>query len=164
MPDAVACRREPLLLSLVSTTVYSYQTTTPNDGGRDSNSDVFDPKSPEERSLAPSERLFIVAGEPSGDLHAAHLMARLKHLRPDTSYSGFGGRRMIAEGLDAIEDLPAQAIMGLFPVLRALPRIREWFAKAVVELDRRRPRAVLLVDYPGFNLRLAARAKRGASR
>ena len=67
---------------------------------------------------------------------------------------------MVAAGFDCLIDLASQAIMGLFPVLAALPRIRRWFRLAVDELERFRPHALVLVDYPGFNLRLAARAKR----
>lgn len=103
-------------------------------------------------------RYFIVAGEDSGDIHAAHLMRAMRARAPGVAFRGFGGKRMQAEGLDCLEDLPARAIMGLFPVLAALPRIRGWFKKAEQALREAPPDALILVDYPGFNLRLAARA------
>ena len=108
----------------------------------------------------PSPCLFFVAGEPSGDLHAAHLMRELAKQRPGIRFRGFGGHRMRDAGLDCLEDLPSQAIMGLFPVIAALPRIRGWFRRAVESLRNDPPDAIVLVDYPGFNLRLAARAKK----
>ena len=107
--------------------------------------------------MTSSSRIFIVAGEPSGDLHAAHLMEAIG-ARRDVRFRGFGGAAMKKAGLDCLEDLPAQAIMGLFPVIKALPRIRGWFDQALRDFDDHRPDALILVDYPGFNLRLAARA------
>jgi lipid-A-disaccharide synthase len=104
-------------------------------------------------------QLAFVAGEPSGDLHAAHLVEALREQVPGVCAFGFGGRRMAAAGVEVIEDLASEAIMGLFPVIRALPRIRRWFGIAEAMLRERRPDALVLVDYPGFNLRLARRAR-----
>lgn len=111
--------------------------------------------------LRPSgRRLFCIAGEPSGDIHAGHLLRELKGLLPDLETYGFGGKNMAAAGFEVLIDLPSQAIMGLFPVIAALPKIRGWFKTAAEVLKKRRPDAVLLVDYPGFNLRLAATVKK----
>ncbi len=104
--------------------------------------------------------LFVSAGEPSGDTHGAHLLEALRAAAPGLEARGFGGRLLAAAGLDVLEDLPSQAVMGLFPVIKALPRIRRWFARALSSLDDAPPDAVILVDYPGFNLRLAAAAKK----
>ena len=65
---------------------------------------------------------------------------------------------MAQAGMDLLHDLASEAIMGLFPVLKALPRIKRLMDRAEQDLKDRRPRAVLLTDYPGFNIRLAARA------
>ncbi len=107
-----------------------------------------------------NDLLFVVAGEPSGDRHAASVISALKQTRPSTSVVGFGGSHLKQAGMEVLIDLPSKAIMGVFPVIAALPRIRRWFQVAEEELVRRRPKALLLVDYPGFNLRLAAVAQR----
>lgn len=100
----------------------------------------------------------IVAGEPSGDAHAAHLVAELAARDHGLSFRGLGGPALAAAGMDLTHDLASDAIMGIFPVIRALPRIRRWFRQAAGDLKTRRPAALILVDYPGFNMRLAARA------
>ena len=103
--------------------------------------------------------LYLVAGEPSGDIHAAHLLEELRVLAPDLACRGLGGPRMAAAGLDLKHDLASEAIMGLFPVIRSFPMIWRTFHDAVRDLREDPPRALVLVDYPGFNLRLAARAR-----
>jgi lipid-A-disaccharide synthase len=102
--------------------------------------------------------LYVVAGEPSGDAHAAGLLAELAGLRPGLRARGLGGRRLEAGGMQLRRDLASEAVMGLFPVLRALPRLRRIFHDALRELRSDPPDALLLVDYPGFNLQLARRA------
>ncbi len=101
-----------------------------------------------------------MAGEPSGDMHGSHVIRELRSVAPDLETRGFGGPLMQAEGFHLLEDLASDAIMGLFPVIKALPRIRGWFAKALQDMETNRPDALVLIDYPGFNLRLAARAKK----
>ncbi len=110
--------------------------------------------------MAAGKTLFIVAGEPSGDLHAANLLRALRERAPDLQARGIGGPRLAAAGMTLQHDLASDAVMGLFPVLAALPRLRRVFRDAVHQLDDARPSALLLVDYPGFNLRLAEQAKR----
>ena len=104
--------------------------------------------------------LYVVAGEPSGDQHAAAVLEALREIRPEVVARGLGGPALAAAGMRLEEDLASRGIMGLFPVLRALPWIRRVFAAAERSLDEHRPAAVLLVDYPGFNLRFAASARR----
>lgn len=104
--------------------------------------------------------VFIVAGEPSGDLHGSRLLRELLHMQPDLKAAGIGGRHLGSAGMDLLEDLAADAVMGFFPVLRALPRLRRVFRRCLERLDTQRPDLLLLVDYPGFNLRLAAEAER----
>jgi lipid-A-disaccharide synthase len=108
----------------------------------------------------PPATLQWVAGEPSGDLHAAGVLAELAARLPGGASYGYGGVRMAAAGLDLRYDLAHDAVMGLFPVVKALPRILKLMDRAEEDLRARRPDALVLVDYPGFNLRLAARAKR----
>jgi lipid-A-disaccharide synthase len=105
-------------------------------------------------------RLYWVAGEPSGDQHAAGVLRELRGRLPGAEHVGYGGARMAAEGLRLDYDLAGDAVMGIFPVVKALPRILRLMDRAEDELRRTRPAALVLVDYPGFNLRLAARAKK----
>ncbi len=104
-------------------------------------------------------KLFWVAGEPSGDLHAAGVLRELRQRLPDARHEGYGGVRMRAEGFDLRYDLAGDAVMGIFPVIKALPHILKLLSAAEDRLRTERPDAVVLVDYPGFNYRLAAKAK-----
>jgi lipid-A-disaccharide synthase len=88
------------------------------------------------------------------------VLASLRKLRPDLAHVGYGGARMAGEGFDLRYDLAGDAVMGIFPVIKALPRILRLLREAEERLRRDRPAAVVLVDYPGFNFRLAAAAKR----
>src|SRR5262252_5774746 len=103
---------------------------------------------------AAAPELLVVAGEASGDLHAARLLSELGRRLPGLASFGLGGEELRAAGLDAVADSAEVA------VLRVLPRIREVFRALLSEVDRRRPRAALLVDFPDFNLRLARELKR----
>ncbi|MDT7602480.1 MAG: lipid-A-disaccharide synthase [Acidobacteriota bacterium] len=102
-------------------------------------------------------RLMIVAGETSGDAHAASLVAALRELAPETSFEFFGGTQgeMRAAGVESVVRTDELSITGLVEIASALPR----FLRAYRELKRagveRKPDAVVLVDFPDFNLRLA---------
>jgi lipid-A-disaccharide synthase len=104
--------------------------------------------------------LLVVAGEASGDLHAARLLSELERRMPGLAAFGLGGAELRAAGLDAVADSAEVAVVGITEVLKVLPRIRAVFAGLLREVDRRRPRAALLVDFPDFNLRLARELKR----
>ena len=102
--------------------------------------------------------LFLVAGEASGDLIGARLMAALKQRTGGAiRFAGIGGERMAAEGLDSLFPMQELSLMGLVEILpkarHLLRRIRQT-ADAVLEL---RPDAVVTIDSPGFNMRLAKR-------
>ena len=104
-----------------------------------------------------SERtdLLIVAGEASGDLHGARLLAELRPLVPGLAPFGLGGEELAAAGLDRLADSAEISVVGLTEVLKVLPRAREIFDLLLREVDRRRPRLAVLIDFPEFNLRLA---------
>jgi lipid-A-disaccharide synthase len=108
---------------------------------------------------APAE-LLVVAGEASGDLHGARLISELRRLRPDLATFGLGGDELLAAGLQPVAHSAEVAVVGITEVLRVLPRIRQVFAALLAEVDRRRPAAAVLVDFPEFNLRLARALKR----
>jgi len=104
--------------------------------------------------------IFIVAGEPSGDLHGANLVAEILRIEPDIAFRGIGGARMSAAGVQLEHDLASEAIMGFTEVLKKLGHIRAVFRQTVDFLEENRPDLLVLIDYPGFNLRLAERAKK----
>jgi len=108
--------------------------------------------------MSPADRgrpLLVVAGEASGDLHAARLVAELGRLVPDVEPFGLGGDELAAAGLERIADSSEISVVGITEAFRVLRRAREIFAELLAEVDRRRPPAAVLVDFPEFNLRLA---------
>jgi len=100
-------------------------------------------------------RVFLVAGEESGDIHGAMLVAALKRLDPAVQCEGLGGRRMEAAGMTLHCDLASDGIMGFTEVVKHFPRIRRIFLDTRNRILRDKPDAVVLIDYPGFNIRLA---------
>lgn len=103
--------------------------------------------------------LFVSAGEPSGDLHGANLIRRLRLLRPDVQCVGFGGERMAAAGCRLLYPLCRLAVMGVVRVLRQAPAFVRLLGQADRYFRLQRPEAVVLIDYPGFHWWLARRAK-----
>ncbi len=103
-------------------------------------------------------RLFVSAGEPSGDAHAAAVVQALRQSRDDVELEGIGGPRMKAAGVRLIGHIDALSVFGLFEGMRSLPAHVRLLRDVGRRLDSRAFDAVLLVDYPGFHLRLAARA------
>ncbi len=99
--------------------------------------------------------LLLVAGEASGDLHAARLLAQLRGLAPEWTAWGMGGTELAAAGLEVLADASQISVVGIAEALRVLPRARRIFRSLLAEVDRRGTRAALLVDFPGFNLPLA---------
>ncbi len=104
--------------------------------------------------------ILIVAGEPSGDRHAADLVQALKQRHPALRFTGIGGDRMAAEGVELLYHIRQMAFLGLAEVIRHLPFIRRVFRHLRQWIKSHRPVAVILVDYPGFNLKLARLAKK----
>jgi lipid-A-disaccharide synthase len=107
-----------------------------------------------------SQELLVVAGEASGDLHGARLVSELRALVPDLTFFGLGGDELSAAGLDSVAHSAEISVVGITEVLRILKRARELFAALLAEVDRRRPVAAVLIDFPDFNLRLARELKK----
>lgn len=101
------------------------------------------------------EELLIVAGEASGDLHGSRLMTALGERRSELRFFGLGGDEMSAAGLRAVAHSREISVVGLTEVIRVLPRARAIMRALLAEVDERRPRLAVLIDSPGFNLRLA---------
>ncbi|HYU32658.1 MAG TPA: lipid-A-disaccharide synthase [Thermoanaerobaculia bacterium] len=104
--------------------------------------------------------LLIVAGEASGDLHGARLVSELRRLVPDLAVFGLGGDELRAVGLEPVAHSAEISVVGLTEVLRILKRAREIFALLLAAVERRKPAAAVLVDFPEFNLRLARELKK----
>lgn len=101
------------------------------------------------------KNLFIFVGERSGDLHGSHLIEALKCLQPSLTIEGVSGPRLRALGIDGLLTMEDFEVMGLTDVICALPKIYRHFYKIRDHILHTSPEAVILIDYPGFNLRLA---------
>ena len=100
-------------------------------------------------------KLMIVAGEPSGDAHAAALVSALRKKNSQIEYFGATGPLMRAQGVETIVNSDQLAILGILEVAQALPKFISAFRKLRAAAIERSPDAVVLVDWPEFNLRLA---------
>ena len=105
-------------------------------------------------------KVLFVAGEASGDLHAAGVAAALRRIRPELMLAAVGGRRLAEEGVELIHRDEQLGVMGFLEVLKHVPRhflllrtIRKMFERGEVAV-------LILIDYPGFNMKVAAAAKR----
>jgi lipid-A-disaccharide synthase len=103
-------------------------------------------------------RIFLSAGEPSGDLHAANLVHALREHRPDLDCVGFGGERLAAAGCDLLYPLCDLAVVGLWRVLAQATSFLDLVSRADRFFRHHRPDAVVLIDFPGFNWWIARRA------
>lgn len=103
-------------------------------------------------------RIFISAGEPSGDLHGANLLQALRERCPTLECDGFGGERMEAAGCRLLYPLCRLAVMWFARVLAKAPVFLGLLSRADRFFRHRRPDAVVLIDYPGFHWWLARRA------
>lgn len=108
------------------------------------------------------KKILIIAGEASGDLYGAQLIHSLKKLQSDIKFFGLGGKKMEQAGCELIYDIVELAVVGFIEVLKNLRTFKEIYAKMLILLEERRPDAVVLIDYPGFNLRFARLAKEKA--
>ncbi|MDB5386634.1 MAG: lipid-A-disaccharide synthase [Planctomycetaceae bacterium] len=105
-------------------------------------------------------KIFFSVGEPSGDQHAAHLVAELQSARRDIECIGFGGPSMRDAGCRIDFELTELAVMGVLKVLPLIQKFRGLLRQATELFERERPDAVILVDFPGFNWWIARAAKR----
>jgi lipid-A-disaccharide synthase len=104
--------------------------------------------------------IMLSVGEASGDLHGATLCRALRALEPDARLIGMGGGRMAAAGMDVIVDPTAHAAVGTSEALGRIPGLYRAYREMGRRLRDERPRALVLIDFPEFNLRLARRARR----
>ena len=104
--------------------------------------------------------VFIVAGEPSGDIHAAKLVSALKVISLKTKFFGNGGDKMAESGVEIIHHINDLSVMGFIEVVKHLPRLLHIMKNTLSAIKNIKPDRIILVDYPGFNLRLAKKIKK----
>lgn len=104
-------------------------------------------------------RYYIIAGEASGDLHASHLVAALRQRDPQAEFRGFGGEKMQAEGVTLVRHYRDLAYMGFVQVLLHLSTILKGMRQCREDVLTWQPDVLILVDYPGFNLKIAKHIK-----
>ena len=100
-------------------------------------------------------KFFLIAGEPSGDLHGASLIKAIKSIEPFSSFMGHGGYLMEKEGMKIVEHCNNLSVMGFKEVVVHLPRIWKIMNNTVALVKKVKPDRIILIDYPGFNLRFA---------
>ena len=102
-----------------------------------------------------SKEIVIVAGETSGDEHASGLVREINRLDPELSFFGIGGNGLVREGVALLEHIDTMAVMGFTEVISRYGHLRRVYNRLLEEVEARKPARAILVDYPGFNLRLA---------
>lgn len=106
-----------------------------------------------------SSKILIIAGEASGDMHGAALVAELKKINPSLSFFGVGGDKMEKEGVSLVEHTDKMAIMGFTEVLTRYGFLKKVFNKVIDLAIEVQPARAILIDYPGFNLKLSKKLK-----
>jgi lipid-A-disaccharide synthase len=104
--------------------------------------------------------VMISCGEPSGDVYAGALARELRRIKPATRIIGLGGERLREAGAELVGDYTGLAVTGLVEALRVLPRAWNMHRALVARAERERPDALVVIDFPDFNFRLAAALRR----
>lgn len=104
-------------------------------------------------------KIFILAGETSGDLHGSYLMKSLKKINPHIEFSGIGGSFMEAEGIYSLVPLNKMSVMGFVEVIKHLPFFMDLKKKVLEKITQEQFSQIILIDYPGFNLNLLPKLK-----
>ena len=110
--------------------------------------------------MSPEPAILLSAGEASGDLHGATLCRALRELHPGVRLIGMGGPRMAAAGMELVADVSGHAVVGTSEALGRIPRLYRAYRLLKARLIEERPRALVVIDFPEFNLRLARIARR----
>ncbi len=105
-----------------------------------------------------SNKIFISAGELSGDVHGGNLIKEIKKLEPNISISAIGGDNMARYGAKLLYHIRDTAFMGFVEVIKHLSVIKNIWRHTLIFIDKEKPDLIILIDYPGFNLRLAKSA------
>jgi lipid-A-disaccharide synthase len=103
--------------------------------------------------------IMMSCGEASGDAYAGALARELRRLRPDIGITGFGGESLREAGADLVGDFRGLTVTGLVEAIRVLPRAWRMQRALLARMDRETPAALVVIDFPDFNFRLAAQAR-----
>ena len=106
-----------------------------------------------------NHELLIITGEDSGDLYGGNLAREIKKLSPDINISGVGGKQMRSAGVDIFCDVSEISVVGFWEVIEKLGLIRRLYKQIIEKFDSGNVKGVVLIDYPGFNLKIAKAAK-----
>jgi len=107
-----------------------------------------------------NKKIFISVGEASGDMHASQLVKYIKNKNPNIEFAGLGGKLMNEQGVKIFFDPTSFAVVGFIEVLKNILFFRKIFFNFIKLAEQEKPDLIILVDYPGFNLRLAKELKR----
>lgn len=108
-----------------------------------------------------SKKIFLIAGEPSGDVLGGKLIQSLRDRGPEAvEIQGIGGDSMKAQGLESLLPMEELCVMGLWEVLGQLPRLLKLINGVVEEIEKRQPDVVVTIDLPDFNFQVASRLKK----
>ena len=106
------------------------------------------------------KKILLIAGEVSGDHHGAALVKEIKKLDNDIQFFGVGGAALAGAGMELIVHLESMAFLGIGEIIRHLPYIQKVRKKLLDKAKTEKPDCAILIDYPGFNLRMAASLKK----
>ena len=107
-----------------------------------------------------NHELLIITGEDSGDLYGGNLAREIKKLSPDINISGVGGKQMRSAGVDIFCDVSEISVVGFWEVIEKLGLIRRLYKQIIEKFDSGNVKGVVIIDYPGFNLKIAEAAKK----
>lgn len=105
-------------------------------------------------------KYYLIAGEASGDLHASYLITALRQVDAEATFRGWGGDMMQKAGMSLVKHYRETAYMGFVEVLANLKPVFKNIRECKADIDLYQPDALILIDYPGFNLRIASYAKK----
>ena len=104
--------------------------------------------------------IFLIAGEVSGDMYGAKIVEKIKTINPEAYFYGLGGKRMKEAGVNLIEHTDKLSVMGIPDVIKKIFFFKKLLYKTINQINKVQPKAIILIDYPGFNLRLAKKLKK----
>src|SRR6202789_3398848 len=110
--------------------------------------------------MKPNPRIFVSAGEASGDAYGAALIAALRERLPEAIFTGLGGNQMEQAGQRRVVKAEDVAVMGVTEILRHIPHIYARYRRLVASIQRERPDVAVLIDFPDVNFRLAKHLRR----
>ena len=113
-----------------------------------------------QRRILNSNSILIVAGEVSGDIQGGKLVKAIKELSPGMKITGIGGDNMKSSGMELLHSVNEMSFLGFTEVIKHLPFARKVLNELIEWIEIERPKVVVLIDYPGFNIRLARKARK----